>query len=74
MIGKVKVEDFTPKFVDLEAYMKNLLAARSSTFRKESRPTLSKPIVKSSFAFPSGAIADEVARTIATKPVEIVIE
>jgi len=54
--------------------MKNLLAARSSTFRKESRPTLSKPIVKSSFAFPSGAIADEVARTIATKPVEIVIE
>jgi len=51
--------------------MKNLLAARSSTLRKESRPTLSKPIIKSSFAFPSGAIADEIARTIATKPVEI---
>ena len=41
---------------------------------REPSPTYAKQIVKTSFAFPSGAIVEEVARTISTKPVEIIVE
>ena len=48
---------------------------KTSTLKtREHLPTLAKQTIKTSFAFPSGAIVEEVARTISAKPVNIVIE
>ena len=41
---------------------------------REKSPAITKQTIKTSFAFPSGAIVEEVARTISAKPVNIVIE